>query len=62
MPIQSPIYLVASGDSRLVANQTCWEAQDKLEQALGKSLESLGHTIKRAHEYDQTKKHGFIDS
>jgi hypothetical protein len=50
MPIQSPIYLVASGDSRLAANQTCWEAQDKLEQALGKALESLGHSIKRAHE------------
>jgi hypothetical protein len=62
MPIQSPIYLVVSGDSRLAANQTCWDAQDKLEQALGKALKSLGHTIKRAHEYDATKKHGFIDS
>lgn len=62
MPIQSPIYLVVSGDSRLAANQTCWDAQNKLEQALGKALESLGHTLKRAHEYDQTKKHGFIDS
>ncbi|UJR35260.1 hypothetical protein I4U23_028024 [Adineta vaga] len=62
MPIQSPIYLVASGDSRLAANQTCWDAQNKLEQALGKALESLGHTIKRAHEYDEIKKHGFIDS
>ena len=62
MPIQSPIYLVASGDSRLAANQTCWEAQVKLEQALGKALQSLGHTIKRAHEYDAEKKHGFIDS
>ncbi|CAF1665671.1 unnamed protein product, partial [Adineta ricciae] len=61
-PIQSPIYLVASGDSRLAANQTCWEAQDKLEKALGKALESLGHQIKRAHEYDETKKHGFVDS
>jgi hypothetical protein len=62
MPLQSPIYLVASGDSRLAANQTCWEAQDKLEQALSKALKSLGHTIKRAHEFDSTKKHGFIDS
>jgi len=62
MPIQSPIYLVVSGDSRLAANQTCWDAQDKLEQALSKALQSLGHTIKRAHEYNTTKKHGFIDS
>lgn len=62
MPIQSPIYLVASGDSRLAANQTCWDAQNKLEQALDAALKSLGHTIKRAHAYDETKKHGFIDS
>ncbi|CAF3386029.1 unnamed protein product [Rotaria sp. Silwood1] len=62
MPIKSPIYLIASGDSRLAANQTCWEAQDKLEQALAKALQSLGHTIKRAHVYDEKKKHGFIDS
>jgi hypothetical protein len=62
MPIESPIYLVVSGDSRLAANQTCWEAQNKLEQALDKALQSLGHTIKRAHEYNETKKHGFIDS
>ncbi|CAF4855977.1 unnamed protein product, partial [Rotaria sp. Silwood1] len=40
MPIKSPIYLIASGDSRLAANQTCWEAQDKLEQALAKALQS----------------------
>jgi hypothetical protein len=62
MPIQSPIYLVASGDSRLAANETCWDAQNKLEQALSKALQSLGHAIKRAHEFDSTKKHGFIDS
>ena len=62
MPIQSPIYLVASGDSRLAANQTCWEAQNKLENALEAALKSLGHTIQRAHSYDPTKKHGFIDS
>jgi len=62
MPIQSPIYLVVSGDSRLAANQTCWEAQEKLEKALGSALKTLGHTVKRAHEYNETKKHGFIDS
>ena len=62
MPLQSPIYLVASGDSRLAANQTCWEAQDKLEKALSKALESFGYGVKRAHEFDVEKKHGFIDS
>ncbi|CAF3629433.1 unnamed protein product [Adineta steineri] len=62
MVIQSPIYLVASGDSRLAANQRCWEAQDNLEKALNKTFQSFNHTIKRAHEYDEIKKHGFIDS
>jgi hypothetical protein len=62
MSIQSVIYLVASGDSRLAANQTCWEAQSKLEQDLSKALQLFGHTIKRAHEFDSIKKHGFIDS
>ncbi|CAF1258629.1 unnamed protein product [Adineta steineri] len=62
MVIQSPTYLVASGDSRLAANQTCWEAQDNLEKALNKTFQSFNHTIKRAHEYDEIKKHGFIDS
>ncbi|UJR10584.1 hypothetical protein I4U23_014783 [Adineta vaga] len=62
MTIKSPIYLVANGDSRSAANQTCWEAQDTLEQALDKVLQSFDHTIQRAHEYDATKQHGFIDS
>lgn len=62
MPIQSPIYLIASGDSRLAANQTCWDAQHKLEESLARALEALGYSIKRAHDYDPVKRHGFIDS
>ncbi len=56
------IQLVASGDLRLAANQTCWAAQAKMEAALGKAVTTVGGTIVRGHPFDRTKKHGFIDS
>ena len=55
-------YLVASGDLRLSANQTCWAAQADMEQRLTRALENEGVAVKRAHPVDDTKKHGFIDS
>jgi len=60
--IQAQILLVSSGDLRLSANQNCWEAQVQMEQKLTAAVEKFGCTIKRAHPYDATKKHGFIDS
>jgi hypothetical protein len=62
MPKKSPIYLVASGDLRLSANQTCQAAQAALEEDLTAAIEKEGYAVKRAHTYDATKKHGFIDS
>lgn len=56
------IYLVASGDLRLSANQVCWEAQAQMEQLLAEAVTEAGGKIIRAHAYDQEKKHGFIDS
>ena len=56
------IQLVASGDLRLAANQTCWSAQKAMEEALAKALKAEGWTIQRAHPYDARKKHGFIAS
>lgn len=56
------VYLVASGDLRLSANQNCWEAQELMESLLTKAIEKQGWTVKRAHGYDQLKNHGFIDS
>ncbi|WP_207425460.1 fucose isomerase [Pedobacter sp. SYSU D00535] len=56
------VLLVASGDLRLSANQSCWEAQSQMEDLLIKAIESKGWTVKRAHPYDPVKKHGFIDS
>ncbi|MGC8743668.1 MAG: fucose isomerase [Verrucomicrobiia bacterium] len=56
------VYLVASGDLRLAANQQCWAEQEKMEAALGAALKKEGYEIVRAHPYDKKKKHGFIDS
>jgi hypothetical protein len=56
------ILLVASGDLRLSANQSCWQAQFKMEQMLTQAIEKLGYSVKRAHGFDTDKKHGFIDS
>ena len=56
------IQLVANGDLRLSANQTCWEAQNELEQSLIQVIESMGGSIQRAHEYNPELKHGFISS
>ena len=56
------VYLVASGDLRLSANQTCWSAQADMERRLTQALENEGVAVKRAHPVDDAKKHGFIDS
>jgi L-fucose isomerase-like protein len=59
---QSPIYLVASGDLRPSANQLCWPAQKSFEDALMKAVNSLGREVIRAHPFNPSKQHGFIDS
>lgn len=56
------VLLVASGDLRLSANQSCWQAQFEMEQMLTQAIEKLGYSVKRAHGFDADKKHGFIDS
>ena len=58
----SEILLVCSGDLRLSANQNCWPAQLEMEQKLTAAIEKFGWSVKRAHEYNSSKKHGFIDS
>jgi L-fucose isomerase-like protein len=59
---QKEIVLVASGDLRIAANQSCWAAQEEMEALLAKAFSNLGYTVKRAHAYDPIKKHGLIDS
>src|SRR6202162_177471 len=56
------IYLVANGDLRLSANQKCEPAQAAMEKALVGAIEREGLNVKRAHSFDETKGHGFIDS
>ncbi|MFT3979605.1 MAG: hypothetical protein QM687_03985 [Ferruginibacter sp.] len=62
MPATNEIWLVASGDLRLSANQVCWEAQHAMETQLSEAVTSFGREIRRAHSYNPEKKHGFIDS
>ena len=54
--------LVASGDLRLAANQVCWPAQEKVEDAVTQAIRKFGFDVRRAHPFDPAKKHGFIDS
>lgn len=56
------IYLVASGDLRLSANQKCWPAQEKMERTLQQAIEAEGYELIRAHPYKEEQKHGFIQS
>jgi hypothetical protein len=55
-------HLVASGDLRLAANQTCWPAQAAMETELEQAFSAEGWRIQRAHSFDKEKAHGFIDS
>ncbi len=56
------IYLVASGDLRLSANQKCWPAQEQVEQAVIAAIQREGRQVVRAHPYNPELQHGFIDS
>jgi hypothetical protein len=56
------ILLVASGDLRLSANQTCWAKQKEMEDALTAAVEAAGYELVRAHPYKEDEKHGFIGS
>ncbi|QDZ15970.1 fucose isomerase [Humibacter ginsenosidimutans] len=56
------LYTVASGDLRPSANIKCWPTQQKLEDDFAAAVESLGWSVTRAHPFDESKGHGFIDS
>ncbi len=56
------VYLVASGDLRLSANQTCWAAQADMERRLTEAFGREDATLKRAHPFSEAEGHGFIDS
>jgi hypothetical protein len=56
------VYLVASGDLRLSANQKCWPAQKEMEEALTGAVQAEGYAVVRAHHYCEQKQHGFLAS
>src|SRR5436190_18943134 len=56
------VYLIANGDLRLAANQKCWPAQAKVEEAVVAAIVGEGRQVRRGHAYDPVKQHGFIDS
>ncbi len=60
-PTPKEVILVASGDLRLAANQTCEDAQAAMEGQIAAAVAREGWTLKRGHPYDPIKKHGFID-
>jgi hypothetical protein len=57
-----PVILVANGDLRLAANQKCWPAQSRVEEAVTGAIRKQGYEVKRGHLIDPQKQHGFIDS
>jgi hypothetical protein len=60
--MQQPIILVANGDLRLSANQKCWPVQAEVEMAVTAAIVARGFEVRRGHQYDPVKQHGFIDS
>ena len=62
MAMLSDVFLVASGDLRLSANQKCWATQNAMEELLRAAVHEVGSEIHRAHPFQPEKRHGFIDS
>lgn len=56
------VLLLASGDLRESANRVCWPAQQKMEQDLIQAVNAHGYPIKRAHEFQPDRGHGFLSS
>lgn len=62
MSTDNRVLLIASGDLRLSANQSCWKAQHEMEQRLTDAVRAAGHELVRGHAYKSAEGHGFIAS
>jgi len=60
--MSEPVFLIASGDLRLSANQKCWPAQESVEASVIAAIGNTGREVRRGHPFDSAKQHGFIDS
>src|SRR5215831_6079093 len=56
------VIVIANGDLRLSANQKCWPAQEQAEAAVMGAIRREGREVRRGHDFDPQKGHGFIDS
>ena len=57
---KNEVLLVANADLREPANVTCWPTGKKFEDRLQDALASEGWKVKRAHQVDNERGHGFI--
>jgi hypothetical protein len=62
MGISNQVIIIANGDLRTSANQKCESAQVSMEKQIVAALEAQGCSVRRGHEFDPKKQHGFIDS
>src|SRR5678815_451750 len=62
MSMPESVILIANGDLRLAANQKCWPAQARAEEAVIEAIGREGRKVERGHRFDPAKQHGFIDS
>jgi hypothetical protein len=60
--MRETVIVIASGDLRLSANQKCWPAQLRAEEAVMDAIRREGREVRRGHPYNPEKGHGFIDS
>ncbi len=56
------VVIIANGDLRLSANQRCWPAQARAEEAVMSAIRGEGREVRRGHSCHPEKGHGFIDS
>ncbi|SDQ86646.1 signal transduction protein [Pseudovibrio sp. Tun.PSC04-5.I4] len=56
------ILMVTNADLRESANVPCWPVCADYANRLEKELDAQGYKLKRAHDFDETKGHGFISS
>jgi L-fucose isomerase-like protein len=54
------IYLVSNGDHRESACRVCWPTQEQTLKQVEKAFAKVGVKTRRAHGYDDARKHGFI--
>ena len=56
------LHLLANGDLRESANKKCWPVQREFEARLTTAFHELGWELVRAHQFSESRGHGFIAS